>query len=292
MAHNDGCFIACFEVDAFRPLDEFQEGGRRRVHPLHLKATPPAEGSSGVLYPGEIEHMKEQDRRRNGIDVEDATWGKLCALADTYSLTDELGMGSAELIRLAAALIAAALLAPLARAADGPNLTIIEPYGMGSATDRVIGLYKPGLKEKGDQPSAYLIEHDGAASLDKLGAAAPNGHTVIVVDLLSVEIAEEAARHGTAKISALTPIAKLTGPDSLALVVPDSSPIKSWADFAAAAKVRPADDLPRPAGGARPPVPLTLMEKALGGPFCRCRGIRPRRSSSPCSRRKGPMPRS
>src|SRR5205807_5493507 len=78
--HNDGCFLAVFNVTAFRPLAEF----KREVAEFaqYVKATPPAEGSQGVLYPGEIEHQREQDRRQNGIDVEDTTWSKLRALVD------------------------------------------------------------------------------------------------------------------------------------------------------------------------------------------------------------------
>ena len=168
------------------------------------------------------------------------------------------------MIRLAAALALATLLAPFARAADGaPNLTIIEPYGAGSATDRVLGLYQPGLEKATGHPLA--IEHDGAGSLEKLAAAPPNGHTVIIVDLLSVEIAEASGR-STAKLSALTPIAKLTGPGSVALVVPDSSPIKSWADFAAAAKAGPLT-IASPGRVSATGVPLALMEKALGVHF-------------------------
>ena len=56
----------------------------------YLKATPPSAGSLGVLYPGEIEHLREQERRANGIDVEDATWRKLQSLAAGYGLTAEL----------------------------------------------------------------------------------------------------------------------------------------------------------------------------------------------------------
>src|SRR5919202_5400265 len=61
--HNDGCFMAAFKVAAFRPLADF----KREVAEFarYLKATPPAEGSRGVLYPGEIEHLREQDRRAN-----------------------------------------------------------------------------------------------------------------------------------------------------------------------------------------------------------------------------------
>ena len=73
--HNDGCFMAVFNVEAFRPLEQFKK--EIGEFAAYLKATKPAEGSSGVYYPGEIEHMREQDRRQNGIEVEDATWYKL-----------------------------------------------------------------------------------------------------------------------------------------------------------------------------------------------------------------------
>ena len=92
--HNDGCFMAVFKVDAFRPLAQF----KKEVGELaaYLKATNPAEGSSGVYYPGEIEHLREQDRRQNGIEVEDATWYKLRSLAEGYGLADQLGFTEVE----------------------------------------------------------------------------------------------------------------------------------------------------------------------------------------------------
>jgi uncharacterized oxidoreductase len=88
--HNDGCFMAVFNVSAFRPLAEF----KREVTEFarYLKATPPSEGSQGVLYPGEIEHLREQDRRQNGIEVEEPTWNKLQGLAEHYGLTATLGL--------------------------------------------------------------------------------------------------------------------------------------------------------------------------------------------------------
>jgi uncharacterized oxidoreductase len=82
--HNDGCFMAAFKVDAFRPLAEF----KREVAEFarYLKATPAAEGSAGVFYPGEIEHAREQERRRDGIEVEESTWKKLEELARGYGI--------------------------------------------------------------------------------------------------------------------------------------------------------------------------------------------------------------
>jgi uncharacterized oxidoreductase len=86
--HNDGCFMAVFNVEAFRPLSEF----KREVGAFatYLKATPPAEGSEGVLYPGEIEHRRQIERRRDGIEVEAATWYKLQELVASYGLADKL----------------------------------------------------------------------------------------------------------------------------------------------------------------------------------------------------------
>ena len=92
--HNDGCFMAVFKVDAFRSLGEFKKDIGDFVQ--YLKATKPAEGSTGVYYPGEIEHMREQDRGANGIEVEDATWYKLRSLAEEYGLTDQLELTEVE----------------------------------------------------------------------------------------------------------------------------------------------------------------------------------------------------
>ena len=90
--HNDGCFIAVFKVDAFRPLATF----RREVAEFarYLKSTRPAEGGSEVYYPGEIEHLRERERRQNGIEVEDATWGKLREIAERHGLAERLGLAA------------------------------------------------------------------------------------------------------------------------------------------------------------------------------------------------------
>ena len=97
------CASACFYPDArnsrpewprysaaFRPLKDFEKEVGEFAR--YLKSTPPSEGSPGVFYPGEIEHIREQQRRRDGIEVEDATWDKLKALATDYKLAAELGL--------------------------------------------------------------------------------------------------------------------------------------------------------------------------------------------------------
>lgn len=86
--HNDGCFMAAFKVDAFRPLATFKKEVAEFAR--YLKSTPPAEGVEEVYYPGEIEHIRTQARLRDGIFVEDATWAKLAALAEKFGVMDRL----------------------------------------------------------------------------------------------------------------------------------------------------------------------------------------------------------
>jgi uncharacterized oxidoreductase len=57
----------------------------------YLKETPPAKGSSGVLYPGEVEHRAALARGAEGIEIEDATWKKLAALAEEGGIAARLG---------------------------------------------------------------------------------------------------------------------------------------------------------------------------------------------------------
>jgi len=88
--HNDGVFMAVFNVAAFRPLKDFKKEVAEFAR--YLKSTPPSEGSKGVFYPGEVEYLRERERRRDGIEIEDATWEKLRALAGEYKLAGELGL--------------------------------------------------------------------------------------------------------------------------------------------------------------------------------------------------------
>jgi LDH2 family malate/lactate/ureidoglycolate dehydrogenase len=45
-----------------------------------------------VFYPGEVEYLRELKRRKDGIEIEDATWDKLRALAGDYKLAAQLDL--------------------------------------------------------------------------------------------------------------------------------------------------------------------------------------------------------
>ena len=86
--HNDGCFMAVFNVAAFRDLATFKSEVTDFAH--YLKATPPAHGFKEVYYPGEVEFLKEKDRRANGVPIEDATWKRLQDLAASFGIAGSL----------------------------------------------------------------------------------------------------------------------------------------------------------------------------------------------------------
>lgn len=84
--HNDGCFLAVFDVEAFHPLEAFKQEVADFAR--YLKDTPPAEGFTEVYYPGEIEHIRALRAMQEGIEVEESTWDRLRSLWDKYGLGD------------------------------------------------------------------------------------------------------------------------------------------------------------------------------------------------------------
>jgi len=82
--HNDGCFMLVVQVEAFYPLAEFKRQVGAFVH--YLKESPAAPGFREVLYPGELEYRTEQQRRREGIGVEEETWEALQRLVQEYNV--------------------------------------------------------------------------------------------------------------------------------------------------------------------------------------------------------------
>ena len=87
--HNDGCFIAVFNVEHFRPLDEFKKEVEEFAQ--FIKSSPTAAGFSEVFYPGEVEYRSEQRRRKEGIFVEDQTWKEITDLMKELKVEDAVG---------------------------------------------------------------------------------------------------------------------------------------------------------------------------------------------------------
>lgn len=86
--HNDGCFLAVFNVEAFRPLQDF----KREVTDFaeYLKSSQPATGFERVYYPGELEYLSTERLRKEGISIEDTTWQRLIEVAHEFGLAAKL----------------------------------------------------------------------------------------------------------------------------------------------------------------------------------------------------------
>lgn len=76
--HNDGNFLAVFDVGRFRDPEDFHRDVRDFV--TFLKATPRAPGVEEILVPGELEARTAEQRRRDGIPVDERTWSELLEL--------------------------------------------------------------------------------------------------------------------------------------------------------------------------------------------------------------------
>jgi uncharacterized oxidoreductase len=80
--HNDGCFIAVFNVKAFRNLEDFKQDVDSFAD---FVKTSPAINDIGVQYPGEPEYISEIKLQEEGIFIEDETWSKIMNLITTHN---------------------------------------------------------------------------------------------------------------------------------------------------------------------------------------------------------------
>ena len=85
---SNGHFFAAIRIDAFRPLEEFQgqmDDMFQRVH-----GTAPAKGFDKVMVAGDLEHVREQERREQGIPLLPAVIDELKELAKDVDVPWEL----------------------------------------------------------------------------------------------------------------------------------------------------------------------------------------------------------
>jgi LDH2 family malate/lactate/ureidoglycolate dehydrogenase len=76
--HNDGNFIALFDVARFRPPGDFTRDVDDFI--TYLKETPRAPGCDEIFVPGEIETRTAAERSKDGIDIDENTWTRLSEL--------------------------------------------------------------------------------------------------------------------------------------------------------------------------------------------------------------------
>ncbi len=86
---SNACLILVIDIERFAPLAAVKAKISRAVD--YVKDTPLAEGSSGVLYPGEKEARTRKERGENGVEIEDDTWNQVMGLVREYRIEGRVG---------------------------------------------------------------------------------------------------------------------------------------------------------------------------------------------------------
>lgn len=82
---GNGLFIQAIDIQAFTPLEVFQDRVRKLVG--HVKTSRRRPGVEEILLPGEPEYRTAQQRLREGIPVEDSIWNEIRAKASELNVT-------------------------------------------------------------------------------------------------------------------------------------------------------------------------------------------------------------
>jgi LDH2 family malate/lactate/ureidoglycolate dehydrogenase len=82
----DGCFMAVFKVEAFRPLADWKADLDDLID--YVKSSSPSPGSPGVRYPGERSHLAVLANQQSGVEIPDDVWQKILECADEWDVLD------------------------------------------------------------------------------------------------------------------------------------------------------------------------------------------------------------
>jgi uncharacterized oxidoreductase len=86
---SDGLLLMAINIKCFVPLATYYQQVSLLIE--HVKCCPPAPGFKGVFVPGEVEYEEEQKRRREGIDLDAATWRRVCHAASSLGVEPPSG---------------------------------------------------------------------------------------------------------------------------------------------------------------------------------------------------------
>jgi uncharacterized oxidoreductase len=85
---SNGTLMVAIDIERFAPLDTVRAEVSRMAE--HVTDTPLAEGSHDVMYPGEKEAKTRLERGKDGVEIEQDTWGQIMALVQEYGLGETL----------------------------------------------------------------------------------------------------------------------------------------------------------------------------------------------------------
>ncbi|MHC4677686.1 MAG: Ldh family oxidoreductase [Planctomycetota bacterium] len=83
-----GHFFIAMKIDAFYPLDEFKQRIDELINKVH--SAPKAKGVDRLYLPGEMEYLKEQERKRAGLPLPSAVYQDLLTLGNRLGIAGSL----------------------------------------------------------------------------------------------------------------------------------------------------------------------------------------------------------
>lgn len=82
----DGCFMAVFNVEAFRPLADFKRDLNGMID--YVTGSEVAEGHDRVYYPGERSRLNRDRNLAEGVTIPPDVWDSVLTYVKRYDLTD------------------------------------------------------------------------------------------------------------------------------------------------------------------------------------------------------------
>ena len=84
------------KADMFQPWGHFQERAAELAQ--RTRDIPPAHGFDEVLVPGDPERISVVNRGRDGIPLDDSTWGQLLESARSVGISHEMASKMTEVL--------------------------------------------------------------------------------------------------------------------------------------------------------------------------------------------------
>ena len=84
---SNGVLITCYHIEHFVDIDSYYDEVESVIR--HIRSSRPAPGFDRILLPGELEFAGAREKQRDGIDIDDTTWRKICVEARDVGLEPE-----------------------------------------------------------------------------------------------------------------------------------------------------------------------------------------------------------
>ncbi len=84
LGYGNCMWILVINIESFTPVEKFKQEMNEYIR--YLKSSAPAPGFEEVVIPGELDNRAMKERKSNGINIEDETWGQIEEVAQKLNV--------------------------------------------------------------------------------------------------------------------------------------------------------------------------------------------------------------